>query len=167
MRVRALIYELGFGEDTIQSIAGLYVTTDMFLFGKKLLFSHIPLYRFLHYYTLLWCFLWRQCKLFLFNCGKKTHNMHLQLVIAGLGYIVFKLNSNWVEVISLTTLLYHIFILSLKIKQVCAESLQLCLTLCNPIDYSPPVSSVHGILQSRILEWFAMPSSRGSSQPWD
>ena len=40
--------------------------------------------------------------------------MHLQLVIAGLGYIVFKLNSNSVEVISLNTLLYHIFILSLK-----------------------------------------------------
>ena len=34
---------------------------------------------------------------------------------------------------------------------------------CNPIDYSPPGSSVHGILQARILEWVAMPSSRGSS----
>ena len=62
---------------------------------------------------------------------------------------------------------YHILILSLKIKQVCAESLQLCLTLCIPIDCSPPVSSVHGILQSSILEWFAMPSSRGLSQLWD
>ena len=93
--------------------------------------------------------------------------MHLQLVIAGLGYIVFKLNSNWVEVISLTTLLYHIFILSLKIKQVCAESLQLCLTLCNPIDCSPPVYSVHGILQARILEWVAIPFSMGTSQPRD
>ena len=36
--------------------------------------------------------------------------------------------------------------------------------LCNPMDCSPPGSSVHGILQSRILEWLAMPSSRGSSQ---
>ena len=35
-----------------------------------------------------------------------------------------------------------------------------CLTLCNPVDCSPPGSSVHGILQARILEWVAMPSSR-------
>ena len=34
-----------------------------------------------------------------------------------------------------------------------------------PKDCSPPGSSVHGILQARILEWVAMPSSRGSSQP--
>ena len=39
-----------------------------------------------------------------------------------------------------------------------------CLTLCDPMDYSPPGSSVHGILQTRILEWVAMPSSRGSFQ---
>ena len=34
-----------------------------------------------------------------------------------------------------------------------------------PIDCSLPASSVHGILQARVLEWVAMPSSRGSSQP--
>ena len=45
-----------------------------------------------------------------------------------------------------------------------AKSLQLCLTLCDPMDYSPPGSSVHGILQARIVEWVALPSSRGSSQ---
>ena len=43
------------------------------------------------------------------------------------------------------------------------NSLQSCPTLCNAIDYSPPGSSVHGLLQARILEWVAMPSSRGSS----
>ena len=37
----------------------------------------------------------------------------------------------------------------------CAKSLQWCPTLCNPIDWSPPSSSVHGILQVRILEWVA------------
>ena len=37
------------------------------------------------------------------------------------------------------------------------------LTLCDPVDYSPPGSSVHGILQARILEWVAISSSRGSS----
>ena len=45
--------------------------------------------------------------------------------------------------------------------------LQSCLTLCDFMDCSPPGSSVHGILQARILEWVAMPSSRGSSRPRD
>ena len=40
-----------------------------------------------------------------------------------------------------------------------AKSLQSCPTLCNPMDYSPPSSSVHEILQARMLEWVAMPSS--------
>ena len=44
-----------------------------------------------------------------------------------------------------------------------ARSLQLCLTLCDPMDCSPLGSSVHGILQTRILEGVAMPSTRGSS----
>ena len=50
---------------------------------------------------------------------------------------------------------------------VLAKSLQSCPTLCNPMDCSPRDSSVHGILQARILEWVTMPSSRGSSQPRD
>ena len=41
---------------------------------------------------------------------------------------------------------------------------QSCPTLCSPINYSPPSSSVHGILQARILECAAIPFSRGSSQ---
>ena len=44
---------------------------------------------------------------------------------------------------------------------------QSCPTLCDPMDCSLPGSSVHGILQARILERVAMPSSRRSSQPWD
>ena len=44
---------------------------------------------------------------------------------------------------------------------------QLCSTLSDPTDYSPPGSSVHGILQARILEWVAMPFCRGSSEPRD
>ena len=49
----------------------------------------------------------------------------------------------------------------------CANLFQSCLTLCNLMDCSPPGSSVHGIYQARILEWAAMPFSRGSSQPRD
>ena len=41
------------------------------------------------------------------------------------------------------------------------------LTLCNPISYSSPGSSAHGIHQARILEWVTIPSSRGLSQPRD
>ena len=51
----------------------------------------------------------------------------------------------------------------LKVKVVA----QLCLALGDPMDCRPPGSSVHGILQERILEWVAMPSSRGSSLPRD
>ena len=42
---------------------------------------------------------------------------------------------------------------------------QLCLTLCTPLDCSPPGSSVHGILQERILEWVVIPFSSRSSPP--
>ena len=45
--------------------------------------------------------------------------------------------------------------------------IQSCPTLCDPVDCSPPGSSVPGILQARTLEWVAMPSSRGSSRPRD
>ena len=48
-----------------------------------------------------------------------------------------------------------------------AKLLQSCTILCNLMDCSPPGSSVHGILQARILVWVAIPFSRGSSQPRD
>ena len=48
---------------------------------------------------------------------------------------------------------------------VCALCAQLCPTLCDPKDCSPPDSSVHRIFQARILEWVAISSSRESSQP--
>ena len=53
------------------------------------------------------------------------------------------------------------------VVSVPAKSLQSYPTLCNPMNCSPPGSSVHGILQARILEWVAMPSFRGSSQRRD
>ena len=55
------------------------------------------------------------------------------------------------------------------LKRACmhAQSLQLYLTLCDPMDCSSPGSSVHGILQARILDWVAVPSSRGSSPSRD
>ena len=56
-------------------------------------------------------------------------------------------------------LCYHIS--SYNISNMHAQSLQSCLTLYNPMDYSPPGSLSMGILQARILEWVAMPTSRG------
>ena len=48
-----------------------------------------------------------------------------------------------------------------------SEVAQSCPTLCDPVECSPPGSSVHGTLQARILEWVAISFSRGSSQPRD
>ena len=50
---------------------------------------------------------------------------------------------------------------------LCTKSLQSCLAHGNPMDYGPPGSSVHGILQARILEWVAISFSRASSWPRD
>ena len=46
-------------------------------------------------------------------------------------------------------------------------AVQFCPTLCDPMGCIPLGSSIHGILQARILEWVAIPFSRGSSQPRD
>ena len=48
-----------------------------------------------------------------------------------------------------------------------AKLLQSCLTLYNPLNHSPPGSSVHGILQARIVEWVALLTFRRSSRPRD
>ena len=48
-----------------------------------------------------------------------------------------------------------------------SEIAQSCSTLCNPMDYSLPGSSGHGIFQARVLEWVAISFSRGSSWPRD
>ena len=51
-----------------------------------------------------------------------------------------------------------------SVRQLCAQS---CPTLCDPMDYSPPGSSIRVIFHARILEWVAISSSRGSSPPTD
>ena len=54
-----------------------------------------------------------------------------------------------------------------RVRKVILLVAQSCLTLCHPIDCSSPGSSVCEIPQARILEWIAIPTSRGSSQPRD
>ena len=48
-----------------------------------------------------------------------------------------------------------------------SEVTQLCPTLCNPMDFSLPGSSVYGVFQARVLEWVAISFSRGPSRPRD
>ena len=50
---------------------------------------------------------------------------------------------------------------------MCVKLIQSCPSVCDPVDCSPPGSSVHGTLQARILKWVTMPLSRGSSWPRD
>ena len=52
-------------------------------------------------------------------------------------------------------------------RRVAAKSLQSCLTLCDPIDGSPPGSPVPGILQARTLEWVAISFSNGELRYWE
>ena len=61
----------------------------------------------------------------------------------------------------------HILLFMCLCLCVCVLVAQLCLTLCDPTDCSPPGSSVHGILQARILEWVAILFFGGSCRPRD
>ena len=72
----------------------------------------------------------------------------------------------WVSPGKNTRVCCHFLLQCMKVKSQ-SEVTQSCPTLCNPMDCSWPGSSVRGILQARILEWVAMPSSRESSQPGD
>ena len=67
----------------------------------------------------------------------------------------------------LSTGIMMIFIFFFIWLEWVSEVTQLCPTLCDPMDYSIPCSSIHGILQARVLEWAAISSSRGSSWPRD
>ena len=67
---------------------------------------------------------------------------------------------------ALNTLIILLFS-TLEFKAVCVLVAQSCLTLSDSTDCSLPSSSVHGILQARILEWIAIPFSGGSSRPRD
>ena len=66
----------------------------------------------------------------------------------------------------MTTSVWRVIVWQLGVGKddvVLCSAAQSCLTLCNPMGYSPSGSSVHGISQARILEWVAIPFSRGSS----
>ena len=74
---------------------------------------------------------------------------------------------NFLEISSLVLLVLEVAFRPQGFLCTHAQSLQLCPTPCDPMDCSPPGSSVHGISQARTLEWVAISSSRGSSHPRD
>ena len=71
--------------------------------------------------------------------------------------------SNYLKICSTSWNLHVCVCVCVRVHE--RASAQLHPTLYDPADYSPPGSSVHGILQARILEWVAMSSSSGSSRP--
>ena len=85
---------------------------------------------------------------------------HAMLVLPQASYLTFLKSS-----VLIGNGFYSCFFL-INYMCVCLVA-QFCLTLGNPLDCCPSGSSVHGILQTRILEWVAMPSSRASSLPRD
>ena len=70
----------------------------------------------------------------------------------------------WQEILP-STCLMTCSIIFFQLSCVRAKLLQSCPSLCDPMNHGLPGSSVHGILQARILEWVAVSYSRGSSQP--
>jgi len=83
--------------------------------------------------------------------GRQVHP-HFCTTITTIHLLKFFILQNWKSVL---------------IKCVCVLVTRSCPTLCNPIYCSLPGSSAHGILQARILEWVAIPFSRGSSRTRD
>ena len=76
------------------------------------------------------------------------------------GFTVNTTRSHWILFLMISLLFWMCCAVLCSVAQSCP-------TLCDPMDCSPPVSSVHKILQARILEWVAMPSSRGIFPPRD
>ena len=107
----------------------------------------------------------------------KTFITFLKMKYSRVTILSFKLYNLFLQVFLPLKSLQNIFCIFLccKIYPCClfilyivvAKSLQLCPTLQNPMDCNLPGSSVHEILQAKILEWVAIPFSRGSSQPRD
>ena len=103
------------------------------------------------------------------NLIKKDHWLfyfYLEIVC----YVFFFIFLYICKPLKLLSALQKMMILVLQVyiyACMCVQSLKSCPTVCDPMDCSPPDSSVHGLLQAIILEWVAMLSSKGSSQPRD
>ena len=94
-------------------------------------------------------------------CWRKffTKDMHLNWLRMNR-----RVDSKWLKISNQPLHLYPLLHLYICLW-VCAKLLQSCPTLCDPVDCSPPGSSVHRILRARILDWVDMPSSKKYSWP--
>ena len=92
---------------------------------------------------------------------KVTLMHHILINIVILLFLSFLWNKNSKEVNNPSK---YVSCCPLCCVPLCAKLLQSCPILCDPMDCSPPESSVHRTLQARILDWIAMPSSRRSSR---
>ena len=81
--------------------------------------------------------------------------------------IILDNNYKWTTAVKNYESLLYTCNLHNTLHQLYAKSLQSCPILCDPMNCSPPGSSVHGILQARIMEWIAISYSKGSSLPRD
>ena len=104
----------------------------------------------------------------LLHCGQTPEFLYLWKVHCHSDLSIYAIFCNSPKSLSIIILIItsksQLLYLSCVCVCVCAQS---CLPLCDPMDYSPPGSSVHGIFQARILEWVAISYSRGSSRPRD
>ena len=95
------------------------------------------------------------------NAILPSHPLPLYFPFAFLGIRVFFSESalciRWPQYWSFSFNISFSKMMMMMIMCVCVLVTKSCLTLCNPVDYRPSGSSVHGILQARILEWVAMP----------
>ena len=103
---------------------------------------------------------------FLFFSLKEAHSFSWDYLncqhhySCAVGPLLSKMKANWTEALWANTLTVDLIRWQLKVFMA-----QSCLTLCDPTDCSPPASSVHGILQARILEWVASHSLGGLPDP--
>ena len=107
-----------------------------------------------------------------FACGTLCKEVPMPTVKGGKGQASFPWGGLDLHQLFVILLTYHfspiyLFIQSFIYISMCVSVAQSCPTPCNPMDCSPPGSSVHGILQARTLEWVAIPFSRGSFWPRD
>ena len=110
----------------------------------------------------VWCEVISHCSFDLHFSNNEWCWASLHVFISHLYVFVGEIIINlWCKVIVCTKLYIYIY------TYIYVLVVQLCLTLCNPKDCSSPGSPLHGILQTRILKWVAMLSSRGSSWPRD
>ena len=128
------------------------------------IFSPIP---YITFSFCLWFFFTLQklfwFDVFIFAFGVKSKKSLPRLMLKSLPPVSSR--NLMVSGLTVRYLIHFELIFVCGVRCVHAKSLQLCPALCDPVDHSLPGSSVHGILQARMLEWFAISFFKGSYQP--